>query len=310
MTDYNLQPVKLYDVNHPRQISLGASLLKMISTDMLPISVVEGEGFKQFVHELEPKFSIPRRWTVRRKIVSKVDDEILPEIRNMASKLSHGDIHTTSDLWDTRMRDSLLGLRIHFIDELWRLNNHTIGLEKFSGRHTGVNIMATFEKVLQDVALYPHMLGYNMTDSAANMIKAFKVLNESQQIPQVDCEDSVESMLSEIADMENLSMEDILAEYSDEECDLSELDALINRRSCNAHDLQNTIKDALKMSKPSANLLSHCGRTVKFINKSSRWGQELKRRCRKSLIQAKEVRWNSNISMVQRLAEVITFICF
>ena len=307
MTDYNLQPVKLYDANHPRQISLGASLLKMISKDMLPVSIVEGEGFQEFVHDLEPKFKSPRRWTVRRKIVSRVDDEILPDIRTMVSKLSNGDIHTTSDLWETRMHDSILGVRIHFIDEHWRLNNHTIGLEQFSGRHTGVNIMAAFEKVLQNVGLYPHMLGYNMTDSAANMIKAFKVLNDSQEIPELECEDSLEAMFSEIADLEHLSVEEILSEYSDDESDFSDLDVFINRKSCNAHDLQNTNKDALKLSKPATKVISHCGKAVKFYNKSTRWGQVLKQRCGKSLIQANKIRWNSNLRMMARIAEVMHF---
>ena len=47
----------------------------MIVIDELPFKFVEGEGFKNFVSAVCPKFSIPSRWTVSRDCFGSYVDE-------------------------------------------------------------------------------------------------------------------------------------------------------------------------------------------------------------------------------------------
>ena len=42
------------------------ALAKMIVLDELPFKFVDGEGFKEFIATVCPKFHIPSRWTVAR----------------------------------------------------------------------------------------------------------------------------------------------------------------------------------------------------------------------------------------------------
>ena len=46
-----------------------ASLAKMVVVDELPFLIVEGEGFKEFVKTLEPRFPMPSRYTVMRDVM-------------------------------------------------------------------------------------------------------------------------------------------------------------------------------------------------------------------------------------------------
>jgi len=46
-----------------------AAVFKMIMVDELPFRFVEGEGFQDFMKTVEPRFSIPSRFTVMRDCV-------------------------------------------------------------------------------------------------------------------------------------------------------------------------------------------------------------------------------------------------
>ncbi|KAH6783895.1 hypothetical protein C2S52_008854 [Perilla frutescens var. hirtella] len=52
-----------FDQSHCRK-----KLISMIVRDELPFQHVDGEGFIDFVEALQPKFTIPSRWTVSRDI--------------------------------------------------------------------------------------------------------------------------------------------------------------------------------------------------------------------------------------------------
>ena len=56
----------------------------------------------------------------------------------------------------------------------------SIGLDVFLGRLTGANVSVAFRRVISSVGLLLHKLGFNLTDSASNMIKAFKLLNDAE----------------------------------------------------------------------------------------------------------------------------------
>ena len=74
---------------------------------------------------------------------------------------------------------SCSGVRFHFVDEQWNIKIVTVGLEKFSGKHTGANISSAMQRLLIDIKVPLEKLGYNVTDNASNMIKAFVKFDES-----------------------------------------------------------------------------------------------------------------------------------
>jgi hypothetical protein len=48
---------------------INAAISKMIIVEELPFRFVEGEGFKDFMKTIEPRFSIPSRFTMMRDCV-------------------------------------------------------------------------------------------------------------------------------------------------------------------------------------------------------------------------------------------------
>ena len=71
-------------------------IIKMICTDFQPFSIVDSPGFFQLVAHLEPRFQMPCRSTIQRKI-----DPIFQKIRQKVQEQVDGAkfVATTSGIW-------------------------------------------------------------------------------------------------------------------------------------------------------------------------------------------------------------------
>ena len=58
-----------------RQEQTTLLITKMIAKDMLPISFVEGEGFRKLMDFVEPEFSVPSRKTITARLEKLFDDK-------------------------------------------------------------------------------------------------------------------------------------------------------------------------------------------------------------------------------------------
>jgi len=166
-----------------------------------------------------------------------------------------------------------------------------------------------------------------VTDSAANMIAAFKNCENIENIQYVeesssDSESQLEILGVEDPDIEigdyeeeddNSDGSDGTDEESSEELD-EQTENNINRRfrfgesysrsSCYSHTLQLVVKKALTKDSNSNKILSSTGKIVKFFNKSSYWKKRLQKAAGKDLVKPATTRWNSNYHMLKRISSV------
>ncbi|KAL7403813.1 hypothetical protein ABVT39_005415 [Epinephelus coioides] len=61
---------------------LNKKLTAFICKDMRPVSIVEGDGFQEFIHEVNPRYPIPSRGTVSNRIV-KLYENVKTRIEDM-----------------------------------------------------------------------------------------------------------------------------------------------------------------------------------------------------------------------------------
>lgn len=76
-------------------------IAKMVETDMLPVSAVEGKGFHELIKFLEPEYTMASRRTVTRRIETHYEQraqELLKEL-TMADKVA-----ITTDCWKTSLK--------------------------------------------------------------------------------------------------------------------------------------------------------------------------------------------------------------
>ncbi len=73
-----------------------AHITEMIAKGMLPISFVEGEGFRTLMEFVEPEFAVPSRKTITARL-EKLFDVNVRELRNQLASV--GKIALTTDSW-------------------------------------------------------------------------------------------------------------------------------------------------------------------------------------------------------------------
>ena len=66
-------PKKKFSAGSKRSLNITDGLVEFISKDMMPISIVEGNGFINFLKILEPQYSLPSRKTITKRLEDKYD---------------------------------------------------------------------------------------------------------------------------------------------------------------------------------------------------------------------------------------------
>jgi len=96
------------------------ALARFVVKDEHSFSVVEGEGFREFVIELQPKFGVPSRVTVARDIHKLFCDERI-KLKKELTKAGQR-ICLTTDCWTSSTQMAYMCLTAHYIDSDWRLH--------------------------------------------------------------------------------------------------------------------------------------------------------------------------------------------
>lgn len=146
----NLKPISLGDggnlVPHSfTQEKARKSLARMCIKDNRPFSVVDDEGLREFVWDLNPLFKFPSRWTVARDCLS-----IYQEEKNKLKQLfKNQTVSLTTDTWTSVQNFNFMCLTAHWVDEDWILRKKIINFCQISN-HKGVTIGKLVYHCLQE----------------------------------------------------------------------------------------------------------------------------------------------------------------
>ncbi|KAG9337485.1 hypothetical protein JZ751_028676 [Albula glossodonta] len=281
-----------------RQKSITEAMLRMIAEDMLPLSFVEGAGFRNFMTVVEPRFPRLSQRAVGLKLYDEVEKAVKPHlIRKLKSCIVVGGgdaiVHVTLDLWSSQYAEPVIAVQLHFIDADWNIHRPTVAFRHLSRKNIPAVVARELEAVLLSYGLFPHNIGYIVTNEAKNTIATNDLFCDYK----VMC-----SPLKNDPDEEELV--GFLNDFLPVE-DFSEIQ-FGTRMSCIAHLLRLVIKEALKNSRVVENLLSQVHNVVAFFRRSAYWNEVLGKECGISLASphnCRNYRWNSTFVSVRRMVQ-------
>ena len=160
-----------------RYNNITRSLALCCATDLRPLSLVAGKGFRYLLHQLNPDYHPPSATTVTKYLSLVYDDtkaELLLEMKGCPVSL-------TTDLWSSISKRSYMTLTGHFISTDWELQCTILATRPLDEKHTGVNIAAALRSFTEEfcIAQVPCIV----TDNAANMRVAVEEESEWERIP-------------------------------------------------------------------------------------------------------------------------------
>ncbi|RVE70329.1 hypothetical protein OJAV_G00063280 [Oryzias javanicus] len=281
--------------------------LKMIAEDMLPLSFVEGAGFRSFMSTIRPNCNKLSQRIMGLQLYEEVERTIKPQvIRELkASLAASGDakkvIHVTCDLWaggqSQQTEGPILVVQLHFISDEWDIRRPVVAFRHLSNKNISTAVAKELEGVLLSYGIFPHNIGYVLANQAKevlagnNLFCDYKIVCSSNRgEPDGD---------------------EIVAFLSDQmpEAELPFSELQIGTRSiCVARRLQMVIKDALKNSRVVENLLSQAHNVVAFFKGSAYWSEILLKECNVSMCpSSSNCRWNSMMVSLRKMVQENTW---
>ena len=213
-------------MNSAKKKRLDEKLVHFLAKDMRPTTLVEGEGFRKFMQEVDSQYVLPSRRKIVRddlpNLQKKVQDSLKAELAKAES------VALTSDLWSSVTNTPFIGLTAHFLDPELKLSSKLIGCVKFSERHTSTHIEAKIRSLLDEYEIKEKVLTCT-TDNANNIVKATKDLGlvhipclaHKLNLCAMDCLDKFEGLVlvrKKILSLVTATKKSSVVKYEFEEC--------------------------------------------------------------------------------------------
>jgi hypothetical protein len=167
-----------YPASHPRHRMLCKSIVEnLIVKGGVPLSFVDNDGFRKFMTDVDPKFSVPCRQTITYTHLAQLLSSKHSLMTDMLT--SAHDVALTIDIWTDRRQHSFLGVTAHMFDATRdQPQSMLLKFQSFRGSHTGQGIARATEGCIADNSLH-HRVHYVVSDNASNMKKALNFVFSS-----------------------------------------------------------------------------------------------------------------------------------
>ncbi|CAL1529445.1 unnamed protein product [Lymnaea stagnalis] len=162
------------NTNHTRQIVITTSIGRMLASNTLPFSFVETSAFKELLHVLEPRYTVPSRQTFSRSVIPDMYYKARTILEREISKANL--LSFTTDVWTTvNNLNAFLSFTVHWIDESWHRKFAFLQLRQMEGRQTGEVIATEVMSILEDWQIQGSRCGVLVHDNGASMVKAARL---------------------------------------------------------------------------------------------------------------------------------------
>ncbi|CAG5124419.1 unnamed protein product [Candidula unifasciata] len=124
------------------------SLLKMITVDLLPPSIVSGKGFREFVRTLDSRFDLPSKKMITRSLLPELAEETKHKIKLDVVIASY--FALTVESWDYHEVQTFMTVSAHFIKESWEMCSIVLETLDCTEEKTETNVATSFKRITDE----------------------------------------------------------------------------------------------------------------------------------------------------------------
>lgn len=159
------------------QKEVDVKLIRMITTDLQPFSVVEDKGFREYTKALNPSYTLPGRKVLSQTMIPAQFSKCQESVKGKVAQAAY--VCLTTDCWTSRTTTSFLSVTCHFVDENFEMVSYLLDCFEFSDRHTAKNLAGQLRRIAEEWGVFEKVVAC-VTDNAANIVAAVKQLEWRQ----------------------------------------------------------------------------------------------------------------------------------
>ena len=124
-----------YEQKGKKWKELTDSITHCIAKDCLPISVVEGVGFKKMIDAFDLRYELPSRNYCSRIALPALCTSVKQKVKQDISTQQY--FSATTDMWSSVGMQPYMSYTIHYIDGNWKFQNKCLQTQFLPENHTG-----------------------------------------------------------------------------------------------------------------------------------------------------------------------------
>ena len=162
-----------------RKDFITGKLVQMCVQDCRPMSIVEGQGFKEFCAALNPQYKVPVKATVKAHLESRYNEKKAELILQLKEK----DVAFTTDLWTSHGKQAYITVTYYYINDDWMMRSGVLATKHMPETHTGLHIAQRIDQIRNEFGIAKENVAGITRDNAANMDVAMAELG----FPDTSC---------------------------------------------------------------------------------------------------------------------------
>ncbi|XP_072400817.1 E3 SUMO-protein ligase ZBED1-like [Diabrotica undecimpunctata] len=134
-----------------KQNEIDKQLIRMITKEYHPFSIVEDTEFKKLLYLLNPNYKVPSRKTVSNSMIPAFYNQTVDIVRTRLERAYA--VCLTTDGWTSRTNDSFFSVTAYYIveeDKRTFLTSDLLGCISFTERHTAENICNMLKQLISE----------------------------------------------------------------------------------------------------------------------------------------------------------------
>ncbi|XP_061890314.1 E3 SUMO-protein ligase ZBED1-like isoform X1 [Entelurus aequoreus] len=141
-------------------------ICNMVEKDMLPISIVDGKGFRELMNYCEPDYQIPSRET----ITTRIEARYKRKKAELKARLANTHVAITTDCWTSNTTESYITVTCHYMED-WLMRSAVLATESMPMSHTADNLAERLNEIVHAWGLTGRVIAC-VHDNASNIVLA------------------------------------------------------------------------------------------------------------------------------------------
>ncbi|KAJ8353306.1 hypothetical protein SKAU_G00208730 [Synaphobranchus kaupii] len=166
-------------------------ICNMVEKDMMPISTVDSEGFRELINFLEPGYRIPSRGTITTRIEARFNESKA----ELKTQLATTNVALTTDCWSALTTESYITVTCHYIEQNWQVKSAVLLTESMSVRHTADNLAEKLNQSMESWGLTGRVIAC-VHDNARNIVSA---KNPTRMLGVLELRDEYWQLIEDVA---------------------------------------------------------------------------------------------------------------
>ena len=135
---FDFRPKKPYSFESAQAKKLHRKVAEFIVDEMLPLSTVQKESFRDLVEALDPQYRVLSRTSLKDKVIPEMYEETRQKLLKDLNEITGAGV--TTDGWTSIATKGYVTVTVHYINKEWILKSAVLETKELPGSHTAEHL--------------------------------------------------------------------------------------------------------------------------------------------------------------------------